>query len=67
MTIDRARQILGNEISDLSDEQVSDLLKRASQLCSVLLDLAINDIVRANSAPHNLRYEQNSSHICQGQ
>jgi hypothetical protein len=63
MTIYRARQILGDEISDLTDKQVSDLLKSASDLCSVLLDLAINDIVKPNTAPKKPRYEQNSRYL----
>ena len=67
MTIDRVRQLLGDEISDLSDTQVSEFLKSASNLCSVLLDVAINDIVKPTPAPHKVRYEENSSHLCQGQ
>lgn len=67
MTIDRARQLLGDEISDLSDTQVNKMLKRASDLCSVLLDITINDIVKPTPAPLTFRYEENSSHLCQGQ
>lgn len=67
MTISHARQLLGAEISDLSDTEVGEFLKRASDLCSVLLDVAINDIVKSTPAPHKFRYEENSSHLCQGQ
>lgn len=67
MTIERARQLLGDEISDLSNKEVSEFLKRTSDLCSVLLDIAINDIVKLTPVPHKSRYEENSSHLCQGQ
>ena len=67
MTIDRVRQLLGDEISDLSDKEVGKFLKRTSDLCSVLLDVAINDIVKPTPAPLKSRYEENSSHLCQGQ
>ena len=63
MTIERARHILGTDIEGLSDKQVGELLRRASLLCSALLDLALNDIVKAKSASNSLRYEQNSHHL----
>lgn len=64
MTIQRARQILGNDISGLNDAEVSEFLARTSSFVSALIDIAINDIVvRDNSAPNPLRYEQNSRYI----
>jgi len=67
MTIERARQILGEDISDLSDTEVSEFLARTSSLVSALIDIAINDIVgRDKSAPNPLRYEQNSRYIRSG-
>ncbi len=63
MTIDRARQILGTDIADLSDQEVSEFLKRTSALCSALLDLAIRDIVNSKPAPRSVRYEQNSRYL----
>lgn len=65
MTVERAKQILGYEASDLSDTQVSDILKSASGICSVLLDLAINDIVMETSAPRS-HYGKDSNYLCQG-
>jgi len=63
MTIERARQILGNDIADLSDQEVGQFLKRTSALCSALLDLAIHDIVNFKPAPRSVRYEQNSRYL----
>lgn len=64
MTIERARQLLGDEIMDLSDIQVTSLLKHASDLCSALIDIALNDIFINNKPASNQpRHEQNSSYI----
>lgn len=42
MTISRMREIWGNKIEKLSDEQVLDFIQQTGKLCDVLLDLALN-------------------------
>lgn len=51
---------MGDDIKDLSDQEVGAFIKRSADMCSVLLDLVLDDIVKATSA-HSLRYESKDS------
>lgn len=63
MTIERTRQILGDDIANLSDCEVEDLLHDVGSFCSVLLDLSINDIVSSQPSKSLLLYEKDSGHL----
>lgn len=39
MTIERAREILGEEIENLSDSEVQEMIDRDFMLCDALLDV----------------------------
>jgi len=66
MTIERARQLLGDEISDLNDKEVGELLKRAGLFCSALLDIALDYIINHNNPACNKNYDQNGSSVHPG-
>lgn len=66
MTIERARQILGDDIADLSDEKVGEILKCANSLCSALLDIVLNDIVKCEPARIPKYYGQDSGNLRSG-
>ena len=42
MTIERARELLGMEIDNLTDVEVSDMIQRDSSFMEVLLDILTN-------------------------
>lgn len=53
MTIQEAREILGPEIEDLSDEQVLDLIKDSSRFCDGLLEVFESDLTFSLKSNHN--------------
>ena len=38
MTIERTRQLLGDKVKDMTDQQVQEMIQRFSQLADVVLD-----------------------------
>lgn len=58
---------MGDDIKDFSDKEVGEFIKRSADLCSVLLDLALDDIVKAASAHDQFSHEQNSNHLRSGE
>lgn len=42
MTIQKAREILGSEIVDLSDQEVTDLIYSTGQFADTLLDIVVD-------------------------
>lgn len=42
MTVERARELLSNEVKNLSDNDVQKLIDRDYQLCDALLDVIVN-------------------------
>lgn len=45
MTINRTRELLGEEVKNLSDEEISKLIAQASRFCDVILDLVNRKIL----------------------
>jgi hypothetical protein len=42
MTVKRARKILGEELVDLSDNEVQEMINRDMQFCDAILDVIMN-------------------------
>lgn len=63
MTIERARELLAEDAVDLTDEQIGELLKRLTILCSALLDIVLDNIVVSSSAPHVRHESENRSYL----
>jgi len=45
MTIEKVRNILQEEVQDLSDDQILDLIQRTGSMCDVILDLFISNLL----------------------
>lgn len=63
MTIEHARELLAEDGQDLTDEQIWELLRRLTALCSALLDFVLDDIVASSSAPHVRHESENRSYL----
>lgn len=45
MTTERARELLGDEINTLSDQEVISLIQREGELCDALLDVIVPELL----------------------
>ncbi len=62
MTIHRARQLLGTDGENLTDQEVRDLISRTRALCASLLDIVTRDIVAGKPAPI-IHHEQHRDYL----
>jgi hypothetical protein len=58
MTIKRAREIFGDDIKNLSDDQVSEMIARDTRLISGLLDMFDNLLtMKAKGVNNGIRHD----------
>lgn len=47
MTIQRTRELLGDEVKDLTDEQITQLIQSTGAFCEELLKVIVTDLLQA--------------------
>ena len=50
MTVKRVREIFGEKVAELTDEELTSFITNTSTLCDGLLQVATNSLTRYNSA-----------------
>lgn len=57
MTIQRARELLGEEALNLSDEEITNLNLQTEKMCEALLTIIISSIKSSTKDPLTIRKE----------
>ncbi len=53
MTIERTRELLGQDVVDLTDEEVLQLIQQRSDLCDVLLEMIEKELLTQSGKEDN--------------